>query len=279
MADSPINAGKITVQELKGLNEREQNAQSDLGSFDILKGCVPTNKNTLTRANGCKLLHTFDEGAILQIYQTNDSRDNILVQTRTSLRTMSEAELFNQPNPVTNLTPIASNEEETMSRAVIVHAVTAGSDGGTYTTANTWQQALLNSIIEQVNPDGTAASFLTLASNQITLSAGCYRIRGWTTFQNSSSASIITRLYNITAAAPAWTGLNNEVSQSTILTTNRNTFIEFGGFLNLAGSTILEIQGYMSVAKTTSGFGLHQNGSPFLIAKELYRWIEILKTA
>lgn len=280
MADSPINDGKITVQELKGLNEREHNSQSDLGNFDYLRGCVPINKNSLTRANGCELLQTFDEGTILQIYQTNDSRRNIIVQTISSVRIMSESELFNEPAPVTNLTPVASNEEETMARAVIVHSVASGTSGGTYTTANTWQTAPLTGILEQVNADGTAASFLTYAANQITLSAGVYRFRGWSTMQHATvAARVMTRLYNISTAAAAWTGLNNENSDSTILATTRNTNTQIGGYLNLAGSTILEIQGFMSTAQATSGFGVDQTNGSFIVAKNLFRWLEILKTA
>lgn len=281
MPVDPISSGKITVQELRGLNQREQNAQSDLGYFDILKGAIPVNKNTLSRANGCKLLQTLPYG-ILSIYQTNDSRNNIIIQTTQDIRIMSEGELFNIPDPITNLIPSPNTEEESMSRCVIAHYVTAGTNGGTYTTANTWQQAPLTGIIEQRNPDGTAASFATFATNQITLAAGIYRIKGWSVMSvNAAGNRGVVRLYNVTAATAAWSGLPNEVSTaSTVGAVSENHIFPFGGYLDLTGGgATFEIQGYLNAAKTNSGFGIATNSSPFLIAKEYFREIEIYKTA
>lgn len=281
MSASPINSAKITVQELKGVNEREQHANNDLGYFDILKGGVPINKNTITKANGCRLLLSFGE-PVLALHQTNDSRRNIIVQTQSTIQLITESQLFGIAAPTTNLVPIPNNEEESMSRAVIVHSLAAGTNGGTYTTANTWQQAPLSSIIEQRNPDGTAASFVTLAANQFTLSAGIYRISGYSVMANSTAnARAVVRLFNQTTSLPAWSGLSNEVSRATRFPgTIDNNYFFFGGYLDLTGgSALLEVQGYMSAAQTNSGFGLGINSSPFFLAKEFYREVVILKTA
>lgn len=278
MADAPIQAGRITVAELKGLNERNQNANTDLGEFDILRGCIPTNQNTLTRAHGCKLAYEYGE-PILQIHQTGDSNGNLIVQTLSAVRVVTN--FLNGRSDTGNLTPIPSTEEESMSRAVIVHQLAAGTNGGTYTTANTWQQAPLSAILEQLNPDGTAAAFVTFAANQFTLAAGVYRIRGYSIMSDASAATkLAARLYNITAAAPAWNGAANENSESVLSGgVNYNEKLWIGGSLNLAVPTILEIQGLSSGVQTNTGFGIFASAAGFTLAKELYRWIEVLKTA
>lgn len=283
MPVDPISSGKISVQELKGLNQREQGTSQDLGFFDILKGVLPTSKNTLTRPTGFELLQTLPYG-ILSIHQTNDSRNNIIVQTTQDLRIMSEGELFNIPDPVTNLIPSPNTEEESMSRCVIAHYLTAGTSGGG-TTAATWVQAPLTGIIEQRNPDGTSASFCTFASNQFTLQQGYYRIKGYSIMTASAAGDkLMARLYNATTAAAAWSGLPNEVSPArAAANTVDNLAIPFGGYLDLSGGgATFEIQGYASATKATSGFGLAKNsasGPTFLVPKEYYREIEIYKTA
>jgi hypothetical protein len=277
MPNAPINQGKITVQELKGLNEREQFANPDLGYFDVLKGCVPTNKNTLTKAFGCKFALNFGE-PILAICQTNDSRKNVIVQTQSAVRVVTEEELFGQPIVNPNLTLVAgAGEEETMSRAIIVHQLATGVAGGTYTTANVWQQAPLNTIVSQLNPDGTAAAFATLAT-------GVYRIRGWSIMSNLAGQIGAARLFNVTSGLPAWNGAANEISHTAVCSQisagTDNIKFEFGGDLNLAVPTIFEIQGNMHALRNTNGFGNPQSGGVLAAAsKELYRWLEVLKTA
>jgi len=285
MPNAPINQGKITVQELKGLNEREQFANPDLGFFDVLKGCVPTNKNTLTKAFGCKFALNFGE-PILAICQTNDSRKNVIVQTQSAVRVVTEEELFGQPIVNPNLTLVAgAGEEETMSRAIIVHQVATGTHGGGYTTANVWQQAPLNVIVSQLNPDGiTNPGFASLALNQVTLATGAYRIRGWSIMTNTVGQIGAARLFNVTTGFPAWNGAPNEISPTHVLSQISagadNVKFEFGGDLLLGVPTVLEIQGNMHAAKATNGFGSAQSGGTLAAAsKELYRWLEILKTA
>lgn len=283
-ADNPTDSGRLTIQELKGLNEREQHANNDLGFFDVLKGCVPTTKNTLTRANGSRLHLTFDS-PVMSICQTNDSRRNVIVQTKAHVYVVSENELFGVSEPATNLVPLASTEEENMSQAIIVHQANFGVNGGSYTTANVWQQAGLTNILSQVNPDGTAAAFVTLASNQLTLAAGKYRLRGYSLMSGTAGANsrLAARIQNITAGAPLWNGLGNETSNVlTIDTTGGNYRLEVGGYIDLAVPTIIEIQGLGTAAVATSGFGaaMSRGSAPlFTLPRELYRYLEILKTA
>lgn len=281
MPASPTQTGRITVVELKGLNEREIDANSDLGYFDFLRGCVPINKNTLTRCNGSTLLLNFGE-PVLSIHQTNDSRGNIIVQTLSSVRIVSTNELFGTAINPTNLVPVASTEEESMSQAIIVHQLAAGTNGGTYTTLNVWQQAPLSAILSQLNPDGTTAAFVTsLTANQFTLATGIYRIRGYSVMSNVTGATkMAARLFNVTASTPAWSGLANEDSPSVLSGgASYNEQLPIAGTLNLVAPTTFEVQGLQSRVQTNTGFGIFASAAGFGSAKELYRFLEILKTA
>ncbi len=279
MPDAQSGLPRITAEQLKGLNERNKDANLDLGYFDILKGFVPTSENTLTKINGTKTLHFRPGEKILGFCQTNDSRQNIIVQTNIAEYMIGENEFFAHPLYDPDLTINATLvEEDTMARAVLVHSTASGVSGGTYTTANVWQQAPISAILTQLNADGTAAAFCALAANQFTLQAGVYRLRGWSMmFCNVSATNSKARIYNVTAAAAAWPAAANENSftlQGGLNTCQRN--LQFAGDITLAGPTVFEIQGFMTNAQTASGFGL--NGS-FTGSQHLYRWLEILKTA
>lgn len=166
-----------------------------------------------------------------------------------------------------------------MSLAIITHSSAFSSDGGTYTTANVWQQAPLTEIISQINPDGTLASFCTLLANQFTLVAGVYRFSGFRVLRNSNTTtSMHARLYNVTAAAAAFVGLANEATTYEVNGDAHNHVLHFGdGTLILGGTTTFEIQGIMSNSQSGSGFGLKTTvSSP---VRNLFSSIRILKTA
>lgn len=276
--DQPDNYPKISIQEIKGLNERKQFNNQDLGELDILRNAIPTTAGALSRMNGISYMQNLGE-PIYGFCQTNDSHNNILVQTQTKLYRFTPAEFWGQAAFVPTLSPTALLEEDSMSQAIIVHQLATTVDAATMANNTNWQQAPLSSIIQQVNPDGTVAAFVTIAANQFTLSTGIYRIRGWSKATSAAlSTRIRARLYNITAGAPAWNGAANENSEEGILNVaGRNQKLEFGGWLNISGPTVFEIEHKASAGTLTSTFGLASSAGADT-SKEIYRWIEILKT-
>lgn len=265
---------KISVQNLKGLNERKMFVNPDLGEFDILSGCVPTTQGALSRINGIKFLNQILGEQIYGFCQTNDSRGNILVQTKTTLYLFSSDEFFGHTPFITSLTSISTTEEDTMAEALIVHQLAANVGGGTSTTS--YAQVPLSGIVHQVNADGSAASFATLAANQVTLAAGKYRIYGWAKgSDNAAGTSCRTMIYNVSAGAPLWNGqANQESDEGKVPVANRNLRMEFGGFISLATPTIIELRQKASVALATNGLGFPTNDG----GKEIYRWLRILQT-
>lgn len=279
MPDAPAGFGRVTIEQLKGLNERNKDANLDLGYFDVLKGFVPTSENTLTKINGTKTFHFRPGEKILGFCQTNDSRQNIIVQTNLAEYTVNEDEFFQRVAYVPNVAPQVLIEEEDMAIALLTHSTASATNGGTYTTANVWQQAPLTEIVYQVNPDGSAAAFCTLLANQFTLAAGVYRISGWRGVWNSNTITeMYARLWNVTAAAPAFNALGIEKTMYRLNGAGEaNQYLHLGeGILNLGGSTVFEVQVRMNNAQANTGFGLQ---APLTGSRNLYSQIKILKTA
>lgn len=269
---------KISVVEIKGLNERKLYNNQDLGELDILRNGIPTTEGAISRMNGIGFRLQIAGEAIHTLHQTNDSRGNILVKTDQNLYMMTSEEFWDQTAYIPNLNYASLLEEENMSLAIIIHQETSGTSAGSSTTS--FAQAKLTNIISQVNADGTVASFASLATNQITLAAGKYRIRGRTTMHSTTAGHKFTvQLYNITTAASLWTGLLNQESSrfNADPVTNHNTWLEFGGYISLAAPTIIELQKKASTAFATgtAGYGGPQAGG----SNEIYTWIEILQTA
>lgn len=272
MANQAVTYGqpKILVQELKGLNERERFNLSDLGEFDFLKNLIPTDKNSLTKVPGSKLYLHLPGKVILKLCQTNDSRKNVIIQTTNEVYVISENELFSISTS-TNLTPIP--QTEIMAVAIILHKENAATSGGSSTTS--FAQRPLTHIVSQLNADGSAASFVTLAANQITIAAGVYIINGWAIGSHTTvGKKCVAQLYNVTAAAAAWAGAANEASPPVaVAVSGDNVPCPITGTLNLASPTIFEIRQKCDTAQATSGFGLAYNqGVP-----EVYAALEIYK--
>lgn len=277
MAERETEIGQIQINAFAGLDQSVSPASIPAGKLTVLEGLYPEPQGALQRIPG-KTLLTKLNSPILNIHQTFDARNNIIVQTDTDIQVFTLDELLDR-TPATSLTPTAISEEETMPQAIIVHAVAAGTAGGTYTSASTWQQAPLTAIQSQLNADGTAASFVTaLSSNRFTLSAGTYRFHCRSAHCDATAGIYcVARLYNVTTSLPAWNGLDNETGPwDVIATASRNQYLEFDGDLTIAVPTQFEIQHYASGAETTNGFGRPTNlGS----LKEVYRTLKIIKTA
>lgn len=262
MPDSPSSFPPIRVEKLKGLNEREQDSNQDVGEFDVLKGVVPTKQNTLTKINGIKKFHDIDGiGGINNLCQSNDSRGNIWISGETALGTIHEDEFFLRAPYNPNLVRNSLEEEEDFPVAIVTHSTASATDGGTYTTASNWQTAPLTEILSQINPDGSAAAFCSLAANQFTLTAGRYRIKGFRVLRNSTTTTgMQVRLWNATSGGVVspTTGLGY-----TPFITNgdaTNKVLHFSEIhMILSGSTAFEVQGIMSNAQTNTGFGLQSS--------------------
>lgn len=149
-----------------------------------------------------------------------------------------------------------------MSQAVLNTTTTGNS-------TTSFAQRPITSILYQRNPDGTASSFVTLAANRFTLTAGVYRIAIRAKATGASGHNVGIRLYNVTdAAAVADT---EDAQQVPVADRNVNLFIDTG--FVLAGSKQFELQGKSSVAYT-DGYGKDVTGFT-----DYYTLIKILKTA
>lgn len=265
---------KIVAQQLQGLNEREQYANPNVNEFDLLQGLIPVHKNTLTRAPGCKLYLDFGE-PILGIHQTNDSRGNVIIQTLDNVYVVTENDLFGieyDPGLVFSADPTGLF----MAYAKLVHKAALNVDGGSIGAA--WATREITDIVSQINNDGTAATFLTLAANQFTLSSGVYVIQGVFTVSSNVTDGVAkkarVRLQNITAGLPAWDGLPNEEGDSVFIKDYKgNVICSLGGHLVLAGPTILEVQDIRDGAGTIRGNAAN------LGSFEIYGQLDVWKLA
>lgn len=120
---------------------------------------------------------------------------------------------------------------------------TSGTHGGTFTNG-AWRTRDLNT--EAADTGGHAS----IASNQITLAAGTYRVLARAPASNVDHMQ--TRLYNITDSAVLLLG-STSFSHSAGYTRNIDSFI-YGRFTITAAKTI-ELQHRGETTKTTWGFG------------------------
>lgn len=271
---SPIKDGKVTVEGLKGLNERKMFNNEDPGTFDILRGAVPTTAGTLTRPGGIQILQALQGEQVLQIFQTNDSNSNVIVQTNLAIRIISENDLFGYTFTPT-LTPASPGDDDIMPRAILQHSAASGTNGGGST--NTLTQMPMTEIVSQVNADGTAASFCALVSNQFTLQAGVYVLDGWHVFQSANPHASYGVLWNVTANVAAWaTATNQNTNQILHETTGLNVAAFFRGVLAPTVPTTYEWRGICSTATANTGLGVPAGQAG---AREVYGQLEILKTA
>jgi len=121
---------------------------------------------------------------------------------------------------------------------------TSGTAGGTFTTGAWRTRDLQTTQINQI----TGAS---LASNQITLAAGTYRV---TAFAPANSVNYHTaRLYNITDSSITILGTAMYSDAATAAAQNQS-IVE--GIFTIAGSKVFELQHYATETRSTYGFGL-----------------------
>lgn len=258
------------------MDERAKFGAGELGAFDSLLGLYTPNIGLLKQVPGKSALqYIADSDGILAVHPTNDSRKNIIIQGRTNVYVMSEAELFGRVVP-TNLTPVSAIEEEDMSQSIVAHIGVGGGGGGGATVANTWVTAPLNLIVSQFNPDGTAAANVTgIGAGVFTLATGWYRFKGWSMgADNTAGVRLISRLI-INGGLPVWNGLLNENSD-VVLTdvANHNKRMDFAGVYHCAVPTTFELQ-MKSTQNFATGLGRDDAAAGTF---NTWRWIEILRT-
>jgi hypothetical protein len=113
----------------------------------------------------------------------------------------------------------------------------------------TWTQSDLQTV------KGATPSWASLATNQVTLDAGTYDIKGSAplTFRGDGYLYGQAVLYNVTDAAIALDGPNVNLSSVPNFADGRSA--HFGGRLVIASTKTFEIQGYINSAGGTSYFG------------------------
>lgn len=138
--------------------------------------------------------------------------------------------------------------------AVITDVKAANTDGGTF-TSGAWRTRVLNTI--QTN--GTSGA--SIASNQLTLTAGTYRINGYAPARNVFNHQ--TRIQNITDATTAILGGCQFTQDASgvlgigggVATSNS----DFDGLFTIASTKVFELQHQCSVSQNTNGFGVATN--------------------
>lgn len=281
MGPSTPNEKGYPVDRLLGINERLKFSNPNLAEWDSLTGMIQQRAGIPQRLNGSRLLSFLPGRKIISIKQTFDERQNVIVQTDLGVYIYTEDELMGR-SVVTNLTPVISIEEEDMSLAILVHYTAAGVNSGSYSVANVWQQAPLTTL-DQRNPDGSAAAFVTaFAANRFTLATGTYRFRGWSAMSNATAGrAVAARLFDVTAGLAAAFFTGNAISPAKETGANGSIILEIGGSLTIAAPTQFEIQGLGTHTQANTGFGFPKSGAApaFTVAGEMYRYLEVLKTA
>ena len=158
-----------------------------------------------------------------------------------------------------NYKNIVGDFEQLAKVAVLKDVKTSGTAGGTF-TSGAWQTRTLNTL-EGGN------SFVSLSSNQFTLTPGTYEIEAMAPAFIVNSH--ISKLRNITDSSDALIGTTMSAQASY----NGNNTSNIYGIITISGSKIFEIQHRCQTTYGTSGFG---NASSFSVS-EVYTQVKIRK--
>ena len=132
--------------------------------------------------------------------------------------------------------------------------------GGTF-TSGAWRTRVLNTEVSDTGALGT------LASNQITLAAGVYRI-----FVRAPAYAVgrnQLRLQNITDASTVLVGESSFAQDSAPITQVHAMLV---GVFTVAAAKVLEIQHWCAVTRATDGFGLEAN-----LSTEVFTTVELMR--
>lgn len=209
----------IRIPTLGGLNERPSPANLRPGEFSHLEGLYPAQIGLLRRIPGKTLLANV-EGRVLQIFPTGNVNGDVLIQTDAPALYAFTLDELRGRGTTPSLTFPPSDEEDTMSMAIIVQEETTSGgsmDGfltGTSAAASgtAYGRRLTDLLFNETGSFGdTIVSFTqstggtgaASTAGQFVLAPGDYRITCWTTFRSDGSAANATfeaELYNVTSA-------------------------------------------------------------------------------
>ena len=156
----------------------------------------------------------------------------------------------------------AAASAASQSYACVVDQKTANTAGGGF-TSGAWQTRTLNTVQSDAN------SIVSLASNQITLQAGTYRVRAEVPAFNVAQHK--ARLRNVTDSTTTLVGISSYASDSGTVGTGTCSVIE--GKFTIAGAKAFEVQHQCAVTKATNGFGVPSNFAEV----EIYTVVTIVK--
>jgi hypothetical protein len=145
--------------------------------------------------------------------------------------------------------------------ALVSDVKAAGSDGGTF-TSGAFQTRVLNTLVG-------GGGFASIASNQITLQAGTYLVKG------SASAYFVdqhkAKLRNITDSTDTIIGTAEYATNGVADSSSNRSFLM--GTFTIASAKVFEVQHRCTSTQATNGFGVNSNYG----VSEVYTQLEILK--
>jgi hypothetical protein len=280
---------EIKVTRLGGLNLRSGRHALGQGEADRVFGLYPAQNFMMERIPGKLMYRYLDGKKIISLRQTFDGSGNIIVQTDVDLQLIPLDEFLNRATSV-SLTPTGGAAEEAMSYALYLHQQNNGVDGGDLAAAgadNVFAKGTIN--VEATDTAGIG----TLASNEITLGSGIYRIRALVSFGGTTadgySLDARAYLYNVTDAAVV-----TDINSSTQIVGHDctgfisgssqafNTHILLSGRFQIGASKAFAI--YMAATPSTGTWynettaqGAPSSGITDGTYPEVYKIIEILK--
>lgn len=204
MDDSSNASQQARVTSLGGIDLRSGKHNLKPGRWERLHGMYPAQNGLNRRFPGKLPLRKIGGNEIRGGIQTFDGSGNVLVQGISSgqgvLYSVTLDELLSRAAAAASITPTPSPLEEDMSYALFIHTVAAGSSGGDLDAAGTDGTYYKSDITNEVQDED---AFATLASNEITLPVGVYRISALRAFGTNTTFDRVRAragLYNVTDA-------------------------------------------------------------------------------
>lgn len=163
---------------------------------------------------------------------------------------------------------IAVTGSAALPYALFIDKKASGTNGGTC-TAGSWQTRTLNTEVADTG------SFASVASNEITLAAGTYRIRARAPALNVGNHQI--RLWNVTdAAVQTWT--NGDAAYGSCVADAVSAIVlssELVGRFTLASSKAVRIEHRSSATQSGTGFGVANSFGGDEIFTQVEIWKEV----
>ncbi len=279
MNEAPRTGQEIEIP-INGIHDLTRRIGAE-GTDDVL-GMVLRGAGVNTSAPGVmSLFQDESKEDIISLHQTYGSNNLLIVQTTKRIGVISMATVLGNA-PSFTLTTQPTDAEEFMAKAIIVHHATAAGgsvvgNGGS-TSGTLWEVAPLNQIVSQLNPDGTAATFITgaLSSNKIPLATGRYRMRAWTKSAATSGADEWgVRVWNVTSNVNLFLGQPQAVMAGDAGVGSQNRLCNIFGDFELTTPSEIRIEHWHKTARATWGFGYYDGSTQS--PTQIFRCVELIK--